>query len=128
MAECPKKDICARYSLYLDALEKDEVLNVLNANLLQPTEDGCPHFIVAHQERHAFGFRRLARTIPVGNTSRMDWIVGLTSDSTFYRYKRGERPIPPKYQELILRNVKAVGGDPTVGFDRYEDVTVYRQA
>lgn len=125
MAECPKKDECARHAFYLQALAESDDFTVLNTIRLHPTEDGCPHFIVPRVVRMAYGFKRLAATIPRGNARNMDWIVGQTSDSTFYRYQRGERPIAPYEQQLILREVEAAGGDPSVGFNRYEDVTVY---
>lgn len=127
LADCPKKDECARHSFYLKALAESDSFSVLNTTRFQSGPDGCEHFIVPVHERHAYGFRRLYSTIPVGNARYMNWGVCFGSDSTYYRTKRGERPLTPAQQQFILQQVQKAGGNPTVGFDRYEDVIVYRK-
>lgn len=125
LADCPKKDECARHSFYLKALAESESLTILNTTRFEPGPDGCEHFIVPRKERLAYGFRRLADTIPIGNARKMSWGFYFGSESTYFRTKRGERPISPATQASILQHVKAAGGDPSVGFDRYEDTIVY---
>ena len=57
----------------------------------------------------------------------MNWGMLFGSESTYYRTKRGERPLTPAQQQAILQQVQKAGGNPSVGFDRYEDVVVYRE-
>lgn len=54
------------------------------------------------------------------------WCSIFGSDASYYRTRRGERPITPALQEKILECVRAAGGNPNVGFDRYTTVTVYK--
>ena len=124
-ADCPKKDVCSRYAFYLKAIEESESYNILNANKLQVTEDGCRYLITPSQKRVAYGFKHLYATIPNGNARKVGWGRLFSSDSAYYRVKRGDYPIEPDVQTAILKYVKDAGGDPEVGFDRYEDVTVY---
>ena len=125
MADCPKKNECARYAFYLKALAESESYNVLNTTRLQVGPNGCKHFIVPTQEQWAYGFKRLYATIPLGNARKMSWAGLFRSESAYYRTKRGENPIEPTLQTAILQQIEAAGGKPETGFDRYETVTKY---
>lgn len=125
LAECSKKGECARHSLYLKAMAESESLTILNTTRFCSGPEGCEHLLVPRQERVAYGFKKLYTTIPTGNARHMNWGIRFGSDSSYYRAKRGARALSPQEQQTILRHVQQAGGDPTVGFDRYEDVTVY---
>ena len=125
-ADCPKKDECSRHSFYLKALAESESFHILNTTKLQVGPDGCQHFIVPIQEQWACGFKRLCNTIPIGQARNIKWSSIFGSDSTYYRTRRGERLIAPDQQAKILECVRAAGGNPDVGFDRYTTVTVYK--
>ena len=123
--DCPKQDECVRYAFYLKALDESETYSVLNTGKLQTGPDGCKHIIVPVQERWAYGFKQLYASVPVGNIRRINWGTLFSSDSAYYRTKRGEKAIFPAQQAAILRRIEAAGGNPEVGFDRYEDAIVY---
>ena len=125
-ADCPKKDECARHNFYLMALAESESYHILNTTKLQVGPDGCQHFIVPVQEQWAYGFKHLCETIPIGKARNINWCSIFGSDASFYRTRRGERPITPALQAKILECVSAAGGNPDVGFDRYTTVTVYK--
>lgn len=125
--DCPKKDECARRAFYLNALAKSEAYSVLNTKMLQIGPNGCKHFIVPVQERWAYGFKQLYATIPVGKARKISWEKIFSSDSAYYRTKRGEKVISPSEQTAILQFIEDAGGNPEAGFDRYEDVTVYKK-
>lgn len=125
MTQCPVKEKCPRHEFYLKALEESESITILNPKRIHYDEEGCEHRLTPQPQRLAYGFKRLAATIPQGNARNMDWGISFGSESTYFRTKRGERPLTPDEQGIILAHVKASGGDPDVGFDRYEDITVY---
>ena len=125
LTACPKKDECARHSSYLKALTESQTLTMLNPSKVSFDANGCEHFIIPRQVRIAFGFKRLADTIPTGRARNMQWSFDFGSESSFYRTKRGERPLSPEEQALILHDVQSAGGDPTIGFDRYEEKIIY---
>lgn len=127
IAACPKSDVCYRHLNYQKQMAEAESFEVLNPTRLAPDANGCPHYIVETTERWAYGFKRLYNTIPTGNTKSISWGVYFGSESSYYRTKRGDRPLPPAAQKYILDTVARLGGNPSVGFDRYDDVKVYRK-
>lgn len=125
MADCPKKDECARHRFYLTAMAESESLIILNTTRLHPGLEGCEHFIVPRQQRLAYGFRRLADSVPSGNARKMNLAAYFSSESTYFRTKRGERPILPAMQASILQSIEEAGGNAAVGFDSYQDTIIY---
>ena len=125
-ADCPMKDVCSRYAFYLKAIAESESYSVLNVNKLKVTEKGCQYLVTPVQKRLAYGFKHLYATIPTGNARKIGWGRLFSSESAYYRVKRGDYAIEPDVQSAILKYVKEAGGNPEVGFDRYEDVTVYK--
>ena len=120
------KDVCSRYAFYLKAIAESESYSVLNVNKLKVTEKGCQYLVTPVQKRLAYGFKHLYATIPTGNARKIGWGRLFSSESAYYRVKRGDYAIEPDVQSAILKYVKEAGGNPEVGFDRYEDVTVYK--
>lgn len=125
MTECPKCKDCSRHSFYLKAIAEEESLTIINPTKLHYGPDGCEHRLVPMQLRLAYGFTRLDSTLPKCNTFCLRSAIHFGSDSTYFRTRRGERPIYPSEQRAILDRVKALGGNPDLGFDRYVDTTTY---
>lgn len=125
LAACAKSQSCARFANFVKARAEREYYPVLNDAFLHPSEEGCPHYIVPKKITVAYGFKRLYSTIPVGRAKYISWGVYFGSDSTYYRTKRGDRPLYPKQQKQILAAVKTHGGNPNVGFDRYLEEVIY---
>ena len=125
LAACPKSGECFRHINYQKQLAEADSYSVINTTRITPDAKGCPHFIVEKTERWAYGFKALYNTIPTGNARNMSWGMYFGSDSTFFRTKRGERPLTPAAQRHILDTIARHGGNPSVGFDRYQDVKVY---
>lgn len=125
MTECPKCKDCSRHSFYLKAIAEEESLTIINPTKLHYGPDGCEHRLVPMQIRLAYGFTRLDSTLPKCNTFGLRSAIHFGSDSTYFRTRRGERPIYPSEQRDILDRVKALGGNPDLGFDSYVDTTTY---
>ena len=124
LSACKKSGECARYENYLKAkAEKMEFLT-LNADMVSHGDDGCEHRLVRRVVRMAYGFKKLYDSIPKGNADYFWAKTHFGSESTYYRYKRGEYPLEPERQQKLLEQVKKRGGNPSVGFDRYADETV----
>ena len=125
LAACAKSTTCVRYANYVKAIAESDSFTILNATRIHPDEKGCPYYLVPKSVRVAYGFRKLYNSIPVGNTKYMIWDMRWGSDSTYYRTKRGDRGLSPGEQQSILSTIKKYGGDPNVGFDRYQDEVIY---
>lgn len=127
MTACPKCKDCARHSLYLKAIADDESITIINPTKIHYGPDGCEHRLVPVQVRLAYGFKGLDSSLPKCNASGLRTAIHFSSDSSYFRTRRGERPIYPSEQRAILERVKALGGNPDIGFDRYEDIVIHVQ-
>lgn len=125
MTECPKSKDCSRHSFYLQAIAESESLTIINPTKIHYGPNGCEHRLVPMPARLAYGFKRLDSSLPKCNAHGLRTSIRFGSDSTYYRTKRGDRPLYPSEQRAILNCVKALGGNPDLGFDKYQDVTLY---
>ena len=122
---CKKSGECVRYANFLKAkAEKDEYMTI-NPERVHPDDNGCEHWLVERKVKVAYGFKKLYSTLPV-NKAKWFWVqTGLKSESTYYRYKRGEYGLGPRQQAALLENFCQHGADISVGFDRYQMESVF---
>ncbi|MBR1732263.1 MAG: hypothetical protein IJ729_00770, partial [Alloprevotella sp.] len=74
--------------------------------------------------RTAWGFRSLFRDVLARHApSLRSSLMGLLgSESTYYRYHRGERRLTPEQQQEVARIFRRYGyGDAAVTFDHYRE-------
>lgn len=124
-AACPKRNDCVRYTNYLRAQAESEVYSLLNPCKVSYSETGCPHLLMERTERWAYGFKTLLGTVPIANKSMLQCGAFGKSQATYYRNLNGKRGLTPQEQQLILQAVTRAGGDPTVGFDNYQEQQVF---
>lgn len=120
---CPKATQCARHILYQNNTQDKPSIMVLNPLLTPFNTDGCAHFREYKTVRYARGFRNIYNAIPV-RLAKKFWttLPSITSESMYYRMKRGERLLSPSLQQEILDAARRLGVPPSVGFDAYCDV------
>ena len=122
-SECPLAAQCARHILYQNNTQDMPHLTVLNPLLTPFTAEGCPHFREYHIVRYALGFRNIYNAIPTQH-AKLFWttIPGITSESMYYRMKRGDKPISPTLQQRILTAAHRLGVPTSIDFDGYCEV------
>lgn len=120
---CPKASLCVRHILYQNNTGDKPSITVLNPLLTPFTAEGCPHFRDYQIVRYACGFRNIYNALPVLH-ARKFWtaIPGITSESMYYRMKRGDKLIPPLLQQAILAAARRLGVPDSIDFDEYRDV------
>ena len=120
---CPKASQCVRHMLYVNNTQDKPSIMVLNPLLTPFNTDGCPHFRAYKTVRYARGFRNIYNAIPVQFAKKF-WatIPSITSESMYYRMKRGDNLIPPSLQQEILDAARRLGVPPAVEFDAYCEV------
>ena len=122
---CRKSGTCIRYRNYAEAIETKPSFEILNTQKLSLPDEDCPHYLVESQERWAYGFKNLYASMTVEAAHGFWMLTWFGSESTYYRYKRGEYGLNPKDQKRLLKIFQADGANISVGFDRYQDETVY---
>lgn len=122
-SECPRSSECLRHLLYVNNTQDRPYITVLNPQLLSYDADGCPHFRPYQIVRYARGFCNIYSAIPEQN-ARKFWatVPGFSSESMYYRMKRGEKLIPPALQRCILSAAHRLGAPESIDFDDYCDV------
>ena len=125
LSACKKSGECARYDNYLKAKAGELSYMTLNTDMVSHGDDGCEYRLVRKVVRRAYGFKKLYDSIPRGNADYFWAKTRFRSESSYYRYKRGEYPLEPDRQEQLLALVAKQGGNTAVGFDRYADETVF---
>lgn len=125
LATCAKSGTCIRQLNYQKAVAEEPCFTILNTKLFSPTSDGCPYHLVKKTVRIAYGFNRLYGTVPARNTKLFRLGTEFGSDSTYYRFKRGEYGLSPSQQKRLLDYFLKNGADISVGFDRYQDEITY---
>lgn len=121
--ECPKAAQCVRHMLYRNNTHAMPHITILNPLLTPFTEEGCPHFREYQTTRYACGFQHIYNAIPVQYAKNF-WtkIPGITSESMYYRMKRGDKLISPTLQQRILAAARKLGVPESVDFDGYCEV------
>lgn len=122
---CPMASQCYRYTNYLEALKKEPVMQVLNDDILEIGDKGCKYLYLSRTVEAAYGIERMYASIP--HSSSVDFWRSFPmqcSRRQFYRILHGEVPIMPEQQQDIIEYLSSKGADVTLGFDKYEEVTV----
>lgn len=117
---CKKSGICVRYANYLKAKAEQESYSIINTERIHPDDNGCEYCLVARQVKVAYGFEKLYSSLPVANAKYFWRSSCFRSETTYYRYKRGECKIDVEKQEKLLELFRRKGADISVGFDRYQ--------
>lgn len=125
--ECPVASSCTRNVAYQNLPKEIERITMLNPKALEVLDNGCKHFHEYRILRNAYGFKKLYSKIPVGN-AKLFWasIPGMPSESTYYRMKRGDLPIPPDLQTAIVKAAIKCGAPADVEFDEYREEVAWK--
>lgn len=124
-ANCPMHNKCSRHAEYLLLKATEPYMLQLNKSLLTIGENGCQYLHIPKLVTAAYGFKVMYATVPKKNATNL-WkrFPGDISRRQFYRLLSGEVALLPDEQEEILTFFKEMGADTSLGFDRYEDLTV----
>lgn len=118
---CPHSQKCARHQAYLWRMEHDDTVEIISPSRLPSGDEECPHFLVKRRIKVGYGFEAMYDTVPTKNSHYFFNRIGM-KQRRYYYYKGGDSkyPIYGELAELICRCIAEAGGDPSVGFDRYQ--------
>ena len=125
VAECPRKDECMRYQVYLHAPQGRVYHKCILPTVL--TQSECPQFHPIQKVRVAVGFRNIFNNVLARDIAAMRSELAnyLGSQSTFFRYQRGERQLLPQQQQWIQKLFRRYGYTDEVRFNSYKDVYLF---
>lgn len=123
MENCPCAQNCLHQIAYKPLTERDRFLQLINPKFCAPGEQ-CPHFRDATPVLFACGFKGIQEQITTKQyTAFMKTLKEKFGHNPYYERRRGDYPLTPEEQELILQTLKNVGVAEELKFDRYFEST-----
>lgn len=122
MSDCPKADTCAHF------LAGRYIEEGVTAGLaVFPTArkgDKCVHYKQTRVIRVAYGFKTIFADVKKRDytTLRQEVRQYLGSNTSYYRYNRGEKLLTPAQQKWIITLFRNYGYTENLRFDHYRDV------
>lgn len=120
-ADCPQAQNCLHQIAYQSLIESEKFLNLINPKLC--THDTqCRFFRSSAPTLFAFGFKNMKEhMLPKQYSAFKEILTKHFGHNLFYERQRGDIPITPEEQELILQTLKQAGVTEKLEFDRYEE-------
>ena len=121
-ASCTKCHKCLRYAAYESLPDTETTFRIVSPKYLAVQTDGCPYFRSSAKVHYAKGFIGILESLPVKVWKSVVYkLQFLYNRRTFYRYRKGEKLLPPKEQERILSLIRQNGVENIPDFDAYID-------
>lgn len=102
---CPQAETCMRHRVLRQLPSTRETLSILNPNYADTiTDNSCDLYAKFEKKKMAYGFRHMFDNLPLTIAkdihSDLEFQLG---HATFYRCKKGTRPMSPDKQALVKR-------------------------
>lgn len=100
--------------------EREEPERFIPDGMLASLKGTCPYYRPNKKVRYAAGFVSLLESLP--HKQMLSVIPGLMrhfSRRTYYRVRKGERPLSPSEQQVVLNALKRCGVKEPKDFDAY---------
>lgn len=118
--QCPKAATCLR-----QLAEKSTPSDVVQWSIISPKhiatfKDNCPYYRSSKKVLYAKGFIDLLENLTHKQMQRaVDLLMSHYNRRTYYRMRKGDRPISPAEQKSILRILANAGIKQSLAFDTY---------
>lgn len=119
--DCPCASTCLRRLAYEPMMKRSTYLYVLNPDRCVPGAS-CPYYRNSAPVVYARGFKGMqARMLPAQYQKFRALLLNHFSQNTFYERRRGDYPLSPEEQNLVLQALHQAGVTENLPFDRYEE-------
>lgn len=120
-ADCPLSGHCLRQVAYKELLSTSDRFCIVNPSQCSK-DDSCRYYRNSAPVRYARGFTGMQkRMYPEQYATFMQILLGRFSRTTFFERRRGERPMPPGEQAIVLEALRRAGVAEPMDFDAYEE-------
>ena len=120
--DCPRAGKCLHQIAYQPLIEQPAtVLRLLNPTLCT-RDEACPYFRDSAPVTYARGFTGLqSRMFPAQYQQFMSILMSHFGRNPYFERRRGEFPLSPKEQRIVLNALRRVGVTEELRFDHYEE-------
>lgn len=120
-ADCPKAAHCLHQIAYAPLRKQESYLHLINPDFCKPG-DSCPFYQSSEPVRYAYGFAHFQQEmLPRQYTTFCAILRNHYGRTAFYDRRRGDKPLSPKEQALVLQTARSVGVTLQLQFSRYEE-------
>ena len=120
-AECPLASTCLHQMAYATLITSRDFLHLINPNRCTK-DDTCPHYRCSTPITYARGFTNFQKHMyPQQYHEFMRLCISHFSRNPYFERRRGDYPLPPSEQAIILDAAKQAGVTADLTFDTYED-------
>lgn len=120
--DCPQAGNCLHQIAYQPLIERQAiVVRLLNPNLCTG-DKACPYFRDSAPVTYARGFTRMQNKMyPQQYHTFMSILVSHFGRNPYFERRRGDSPLSPKEQRLVLNALRRAGVTEEMKFDSYEE-------
>lgn len=123
--DCPMATACLHQIAYSTLQESEHFLCLINPRKCQRNEQ-CKFFRDAKPVPYAYGFTGFQqKMLPQQYKTFMNTLIMEFGRNTYFAYRRGETPLPPKLQQTVVTALHKAGITEDLPFDRYEEQVNY---
>lgn len=120
-SDCPMAATCLHQHAWKSLIETETYLNLLNPRLCTKSAD-CPHYRSSTPVRFAVGFTRMQKQMYPGQYDTFSTILQAQfGRNAYFERRKGQRPLPPKEQEMIGQALVRAGVTLSLDFDAYKE-------
>lgn len=120
-ADCLRASHCLHQIAYAPLRKQEPNLQLINPDFCEPG-DSCPFYRSSAPVRYAYGFAHFQEEML---PRQYDKFCAILRDhygrTAFYDRRRGDKPLSPNEQELVLRAARTAGVARQLQFSRYEE-------
>ena len=120
-AYCPMAATCLHQRAYPQLLKKETTLRLINPEKCSKDKE-CRFYRDSKPVTYAFGFTNFQKKMfPAQYQTFMYTLIGKFGRNAYFERRRGESPLSPKEQEVILEALRKAGVTEKMQFDKYEE-------
>lgn len=124
--ECPLHEHCLRWQVGLYVPEQRYSVICFNPNHMHYEGDTCPGYRSDQPQRIPRGMVNFYAAMPGAmEVSIKRLLIDYYSRAIYYSYRRGDRPITPAVQQVIIDACRQCGWTAPPVFDSYSDELVW---
>jgi hypothetical protein len=113
---------CLHQIAYPLLLKSETYLRLINPKKCSKDRK-CPFYRDSKPVTYAFGFTNFQKKMFPGQYQTfMCTLIGKFGRNAYFERRRGDSPLSPKEQEIVLAALQKAGIKEKIPFDKYEDI------
>lgn len=119
--DCPRATSCLHQLACQSLMKQENILQLINPSRCTKDEK-CTYYRNAAPISYARGFIGMQQQmLPAQYKAFMSALKSIFGRNSYYERRRGDSPLSPDEQKIVLNTLRQVGVTKKLKFDRYEE-------